>query len=105
MNRDVEMLKLTLAGNSYEATLQTFVSATFAAFVSLIILGVTLLFQLANSGGLVIFAFFLTAATVFATVMFRYSLRRYKNAITKLDQHIGKLNSGESVPSLDDLLS
>ena len=45
VNRDVERLKLELAGNSYEATLQTCVSITFGVLVSLLVLDITLSYR------------------------------------------------------------
>jgi hypothetical protein len=44
-------------------------------------------------------------AAVCPAAILLYSWTRYRRAIVKLDQYIGKLDNGESVPSLKELFS
>jgi hypothetical protein len=104
VNRDVEILKLELAGNSYEATLQTCVSIAFGVLVSLLVFDITLFFQLRIFDVDFMLALFSTTAAAPAVILF-YSWKRYKSAIVKLDQHVLRLNMGDFVPSLKELFS
>jgi len=82
------------------------VSIAFGLLVSLLVLAVTLLFESRDFPGVFMFAFLaFPGAAVCPAAILLYSWTRYRRAIVKLDQYIGKLDNGESVPSLKELFS
>ena len=106
MDKDIEIMKLQIAGDSYGSPLVTSISVLFGLLVSLLILITGFAIQMGNME-----AFLITEvaavpapfAIVILTVWWR--LRSYKKAVTELDRHIKALERAESVPSLEKLLT